>query len=495
MRHEAQSGFMISNANVRNDILIPRYYDPRIAQDISELTKTCDLVTIQKLVENDCLEHRHGSYVPKIHYGTGAYPYIRTSDLANCEIKASPKHGVSHDVFIKFHAEQDVRRGDILFVHEGTYLIGSSALVTKYDGEILYQHHLAKFRVNSCAPFDAFYFLACINSEIVRRQIRSKQFTADVIDSVVGRVGEVVIPIHKDTNRIKAVGAVVKKSIEGRAKAREALSYSFTYYESYLSGLSAKDVDHIREWEPEVFGANNDYTRFLGGRHGFKSYLKKNSGIVDNILIPKYYDPAISKRLQYFAGQCDLHSVGQLIDRGFLSLEAGDEIGKISYGTGQISFVRTSDLGTYELLQDTKHNISDDICDTYSAKQNVQAGDIFIVRDGTYLVGSSVIVSESDLPLLYCAGINKIRVKNGCTLDPYLIFALLNMPVVKDQIKSKQFTRDVIDTIGHRLKEVVLPIPKDATIRGKISSVTKWLYESRIQQRIDLSDAFVGLYG
>ena len=37
--------------------------------------------------------------------------------------------------------------------------------------------------------------VACFLAPIVQRQIRSKQFTADIIDSIVGRLQEVVLPI------------------------------------------------------------------------------------------------------------------------------------------------------------------------------------------------------------------------------------------------------------------------------------------------------------
>ena len=84
-------------------------------------------------------------------------------------------------------------------VHEGTYLIGSTAMVTACDGPMLYQHHLAKLRVAPSAPFTSYFLLAALASPIVLRQIRSKQFSADIIDSVVGRLEEAVFPVPIDT--------------------------------------------------------------------------------------------------------------------------------------------------------------------------------------------------------------------------------------------------------------------------------------------------------
>jgi type I restriction enzyme M protein len=149
-----ETGFQVPQSDIRNDIYTPRYYEPRIEQDLSEL-EGFDLAPLRELILSGEVEHTHGDYVPKIHYGTGPYPYIRTSDFANWELKASPKHGVSEDVFEVYTQGQDVRPGDILFVREGTYLIGSTAMVTHFDGPMLYQHHLAKFRVPDGGRFSA----------------------------------------------------------------------------------------------------------------------------------------------------------------------------------------------------------------------------------------------------------------------------------------------------------------------------------------------------
>lgn len=99
MRRTGERGFLLRAGEVVGDILIPRYYDPRISADLEALAESHRLVPLKTLVSERQLLHEHGDYVPKIHYGTGPFPYIRTSDLANWEVRASPKHGVPKDVF------------------------------------------------------------------------------------------------------------------------------------------------------------------------------------------------------------------------------------------------------------------------------------------------------------------------------------------------------------------------------------------------------------
>jgi type I restriction enzyme M protein len=184
-----------------------------------------------------------------------------------------------------------------------------------------------------------------------------------------------------------------------------------------------------------------------------------------------------------------------LVRDGLIVLKTGDEIGRLAYGTGSIPFVRTSDLGTYELKTDPKHGINEIVWGQFGKAQNTEVGAILLVRDGTYLVGSSALVQEEDTPLLFCGGIYKMSFPRSEKLSPGLCYALFNLPIVHQQMRNKQFTRDVIDTLGHRIREVVLPVPKDQKVR---SAVGKFLYDAcqnRVKSRAQLAQRCHTLFG
>jgi type I restriction enzyme M protein len=197
--------------------------------------------------------------------------------------------------------------------------------------------------------------------------------------------------------------------------------------------------------------------------------------------IPKYHAPNIQTRLSTLSAKYDLVPLSDLIARKLLAWDTGIEVGKMAYGTGTVPFIRTSDISNWELKGDPKQGVSEAIYEDY--RQDVQAGDIFVVRDGTYLVGISCILTEHDTKILYCGGLYKLRALRPDQLDPFLLLALLNTPIVRRQMRSKQFTRDIIDTLGKRLFEVVLPIPKDAALRRRVADETRQLIETRVALR------------
>jgi len=216
----------------------------------------------------------------------------------------------------------------------------------------------------------------------------------------------------------------------------------------------------------------------------------------ENVLCPRYYDPKVSSELEALSQTHDLHSFRDLMELGVLSLTTGDELGKLAYGTGTIPFIRTSDISNWELKADPKHGVERKIYDSLSRKQDVRAGDLLMVKDGTYLIGTCAIISEADVEILYQSHLYKIRVHgNALGIDPYLLLAVLSSPIVQRQVRAKQFTQDIIDSLGERIQELVLPIPKDSGFRTEISDMVKTAVSLRIRARELAKNSRLGVHG
>lgn len=212
-------------------------------------------------------------------------------------------------------------------------------------------------------------------------------------------------------------------------------------------------------------------------------FFLRSDQVVNGILVPKYYAPEIKLEQDRLAKTHEFVAIQRLVNEGILSVETGIEIGKMAYGTGKIPFIRTSDISNWEIKADFKHGVSEAIYEEERGKVDVQAGDILLVRDGTYLIGTSAIVTESDLPMLFQSHLYRLRVLDHEKLNPWLLFASLNSPMAKRQIKAKQFTQDIIDTLGRRLFEIQLPFPKDKELRERIAQETERIIKTRIQLR------------
>ncbi len=212
-------------------------------------------------------------------------------------------------------------------------------------------------------------------------------------------------------------------------------------------------------------------------------FLLPSEQVENRIFVPKYYDPEIEEVLETLRKTHTLVRLGDLQKSRAISVETGIEIGKMAYGTGTIPFIRTSDLSNWEIKADFKHGVSREIYEELRHKIDLKVGDILLVRDGTYLIGTSVFVTEADLPMLFQSHIYRVRVLKPSTISPWLLFACLNSPIVKRQIRSKQFTQDIIDTLGKRFAEILIPVPQDRKLATEIARETQEIIVGRATLR------------
>ena len=209
----------------------------------------------------------------------------------------------------------------------------------------------------------------------------------------------------------------------------------------------------------------NNYLKFKKGlynEHTHLGYVIDESKIEDFILAPRYYDIEIENAKKKISKKSELVSINELVEKNILEISTGDEVGKLAYGTGDVPYIRTSDITNWEIKLDVKHRVDREIYDKFKNKQNIKEGDILMVKDGTYLIGSLAIITKYDVVSIYQSHIYKIRVlKNSLGLTPYNMLGLLSSAFVQRQIKSKQLTQDIIDSLGKRIYDLLLPIPKN----------------------------------
>jgi len=219
-------------------------------------------------------------------------------------------------------------------------------------------------------------------------------------------------------------------------------------------------------------------------------FIVDRERVTDNVLCPRYYDPQLDAELAALGASHDLLMLGDLVDSGVLSIATGDELGKLAYGTGDIPFVRTSDISNWEIKADPKHGIDRRTYERLRAKQDVRPSDILMVKDGTYLIGTCAIVTEHDREIIYQSHLYKIRVNdNSNGLNPFLLLAILSAPILQRQIRSKQFTQDIIDSLGDRIRELQLPVPKDDQTQSRITEMVKAAVQRRLEARLLARDA------
>lgn len=215
--------------------------------------------------------------------------------------------------------------------------------------------------------------------------------------------------------------------------------------------------------------------------HSHLGWMMNTKDIVNNILLPKYYNPDLANDLNKYvnSGDFELKSIGELAKAGILIVTRGDEVGSAVYGTGDIPFVRTSEISNWEITSDCTHCVSEDVYNFFKDKQKLEVEDILVVNDGTYLMGRAAMITESDLKIVIQSHFRRIKILKKDVLSPYLLLALLGMEIVQRQIESKSFRQGTISTLGSRLLEVKIPIPTNEELKTTIIEETRSIIEAK----------------
>ena len=149
----------------------------------------------------------------------------------------------------------------------------------------------------------------------------------------------------------------------------------------------------------------------MGGSYtqNVDSFWLNSSNIENNIYIVDRYSPKTITHINKRKGST-YYTLGDLVSLGALEIRRGHEVGSKFYGTGDIPFIRTTDVVNWEIKSDTTKMIGEEAYQIYKNKQDVKDGDILIVNDGTFLIGNIAMIMENDVKCVYQSQLKKLRV-------------------------------------------------------------------------------------
>lgn len=172
-------------------------------------------------------------------------------------------------------------------------------------------------------------------------------------------------------------------------------------------------------------------------------YVKSESGVVPEAL----------------AKGAKTAALGRLEQERILSMRKGHEVGSDAYGTGDVPFVRTSDLANFEVSSDPTKCVSDETYLQFAHQQQLKEGDVLMAVDGRYRIGATAILNMHNCK---CVVQSHIRILSALepkdALDPYELLFALSLDSVKQRIRSLVFVQSTLGTLGSRLKELEIPL-------------------------------------
>lgn len=222
--------FSLQYSEINPKVLVPRYYWRDYVKELEQyaVENDCDLVSMGELRMRGIINAYEGHGSPDaIFKGTGEVPYVRVADIINWEVYKNPTALVPKAIYLKMkRGGIDLQVGDLLFVRRGSYRIGSIALVSPFDKEVLLTKEISIFRVvRGENEFDItpYYLTYLLSSPIVQRQIENKVLIETTLPNIADRWQELLLPISNNREVRSNISRKVQNVFESKWKAMEEI--------------------------------------------------------------------------------------------------------------------------------------------------------------------------------------------------------------------------------------------------------------------------------
>ena len=222
--------FLVNSADIVHDVYVPRYYWPQARREIEHAADVTP-VSLQRLLDEGLIREWSGHGSPPSEYkGMGEIPYIRVSDIVNWEMYRNPTSGVPRHIYEKIKGRNgvDLEPRDIIFVRRGSYRIGTVAMASPYDKEVLLTREFVVLRVvepNNDYGIDAYYLLYLLSHHTTQLQIAQKVFLDTTLPNIADRWRELLLPVQSDPKDRSVIASRTKAAIDAKWQALEEVEY------------------------------------------------------------------------------------------------------------------------------------------------------------------------------------------------------------------------------------------------------------------------------
>lgn len=222
-----QHVFAVGADDMHWDTLIPRFY--RHIKSRRKMPRGTFGVSLGSLVEKGVIESWDGHGSPRAEEkGRGDIPYIRVSDIVNWEMYRNPVTGLPYEEYQRVLGKngRKPQAGDVIFVRRGSYRIGTVAMASPRDANVLLTRELLTLRVtddDNEYGLNPYYLLATLSRKIVQEQMPDLTFVDTTLPNLGDRWKRLVLPIHRDRGDIDRITHDVETSIREKWSAQDRI--------------------------------------------------------------------------------------------------------------------------------------------------------------------------------------------------------------------------------------------------------------------------------
>lgn len=210
-------------------LYVPRYYWQTREREVEKIAKERGLILkpVSEFLDAGILRSFDGDGSPRADYkGRGDIPYIRVKDIVNWEIYKDPTAAVPERVYHEMTkdkpAENFVRQRDVVYVRRGSYRIGSVAMVSPHDSNILMTKEILVLRAEKQDEefgLNPYYLLYLLSHRLVKMQAFNRILIETTLPNIADRWRDLRLPLFENHAEAEKVSNEVRMVINSKWNA------------------------------------------------------------------------------------------------------------------------------------------------------------------------------------------------------------------------------------------------------------------------------------
>jgi type I restriction enzyme M protein len=223
--------FTVNEKDIKGNIYVPRYYWEKRIKGLREEAERLNLklVPVKELIDEGVVAKFRGHGAPPSEFkGRGQVPYVRAADIVGWELFRNSTAMIPVTVYEKIKANGvDLLPKDIVFVKEGSYRIGSVAMVSPLDTGVLLNHHSIVFRIvneKNKYRINQFYLLYLFSHQLTQKQLYNKVMIDTTLPNIGDRWNELLLPISKDPGEREKISSKIEHAFTKKWEAQKEIA-------------------------------------------------------------------------------------------------------------------------------------------------------------------------------------------------------------------------------------------------------------------------------
>lgn len=206
-----------------------------------------------------------------------------------------------------------------------------------------------------------------------------------------------------------------------------------------------------------------------------------------NLVSSYWWRAPVLAALERFAAErdCDLVSVGELIDGGELQVFEGHGSPSSHYkGRGTVPYVKVVDIKNWRINENPGYFMPADVAVRYHKTKVLHPFDLVTPTRASKNIGLFAVVMPWQTNVILTREIFVWRVRpDARRIDPWLLLQLMSLKAVHDQFKFLVLMQMNREDLGARYREVLLPLPRDPGRRAKWAAPVREYFEAQVRAR------------